>query len=334
MAERTLISEMKPNQWVEGAFAIQNCQLGQTKAGKPFLKCLLADKSGRTPGRMWNVSEDLISGLPTDGFVWVAGQSQPYQGQLQIIIQQIEPVDPAEVNMSDLLPSTQFDPEQMFADVVAILEAVKHPALAALVRAYLDDEALMKRFKQAPAAATVHHAFLGGLLEHTLSLMRLGGSMCDQYPQLNREIVLVGLFVHDLGKCDELHWTRGFGYTDRGQLVGHIAQGVLWLKEKADQCAANGQTVPQSIVNVLQHIILSHHGRPEFGAVMLPATPEAIAVSLLDNLDAKMQLAISSARSGPGADGGDDQLQGHFTEKIWALETRLYRPDPTTVPDA
>lgn len=326
--KRTLISDMQNNQLVEGVFTINNCQLGKTKNGKPFLKCLVGDRSCKTPGRMWSITEDQFKTLPTDGFAWIEGQSQPYQGQLQIIIQQIRAVEPTEADLMELLPTTENDIDQMYADVCGILDTIQDPSLKVLAKAYRDDETLMTQFKQAPAAIMLHHAYIGGLLEHTLSLMRLAEVFCPLYPQLNRDLIIMGLFLHDLGKCVELTWQRGFAYSDQGQLVGHIARGAIWLQRKADDCAAMGNPISPPVLMVLQHMILSHHGRPEYGALKLPATPEAIAVSLLDNLDAKMNMAVSAARP-ESAKAGD--LGGNFTEKIWALETRLYWPDPTTV---
>lgn len=331
MPNRTLIRNLAPSQLVEGVYAIYNCQLGQTKGGKPYIKCLLGDRSGRTPGRMWNASEQLFRSLPTDGFVRIEGQTQPYQGELQIIIQNIQGVEPTESELADLLPCSQHDPEQMFRELGATLDTLSHPAIKALTQAYLDDAELMSRFKQAPAAMTLHHAFLGGLLEHTLSLLRLGSAFCSLYPQLNRDLVLFGLFVHDLGKCDELTWKRGFSYSDQGQLVGHVATGLITLQQKADRCRAAGQPIPDPLLMVLQHIVLSHHGQLEFGALKVPATPEAIAVSLLDNLDAKIHMAIAAARSDSDGERSEDDLGGRFTEKIWALDTRLYRPDPAAI---
>src|SRR5689334_13635015 len=149
--KRTLIRQMQASQLVEGVFAIQNCQLGQTKGGKPFIKCLIADRSGRSPGRMWNACEELFNSLPTDGFVWIQGQTQPYQGEMQIIIQQIEKATPSESELADLLPCTQYNIDEMFAEVTAILGTLQHPAVAALARQYLDDADLMEKFKRAPA---------------------------------------------------------------------------------------------------------------------------------------------------------------------------------------
>lgn len=330
MPDRTYIRELQANRYVDGVFAIHNCQLGQTKAGKAYLKCLLSDRTGQTPGRMWNTSEDIFETLPTNGFVWIAGQTQPYQGQMQIIIEQIRPAQPSHQDLLDLLPSTTGDIEQMFEQVRAVLGTVSDPGIGALASQYLGDAELMALFKQAPAAVTLHHAYLGGLLEHTLSLLKLAEVFCPLYPQLNRDLILMGLFIHDLGKCAELTWQEGFDYTTEGHLVGHIARGVIWLQRKAEDAAAMGTKVPEPVLRVLHHIILSHHGRPEYGALKLPATPEAIAVSLLDNMDAKLNMAIAATRGEAGPSG---DLGGDFTEKIWALETRMYRPDPTTLDD-
>lgn len=326
---RINIKELKVPQTLEGVYAVQNCQLGQTKAGKPFIKCLLADKTGRTPGRMWNASEELFATLPTDGFVWIEGSTQPYQGEVQIIMNRIEAYEPTQRELTELLPSTRYDVTQMFREVMTLLGSLEHPAIKALADRYLEDGELMDAFCQAPAAQTLHHAFLGGLLEHTLSLMKLADKMLDHYPQLNRDIVIFGLFIHDLGKCSELVWERGFGYSMDGQLVGHIARGSIWLEQKARACAEMDEPVdiPTPILTVLQHIILSHHGNPEFGAAKVPATPEAIFVSLIDNLDAKMNMALTAARDDQDV---SQEAEGDFTEKIWALENvRLYRPDPT-----
>jgi 3'-5' exoribonuclease len=325
---RTPIAELKPSQYLDGIYAIQNSQLGQTKAGKPFLKCLLADRSGRTPGRMWNITQELFDTLPTDGFVWVEGQSQPYQGEIQVIIQNIKAIDPTPEDLMELLPRTRFDIDQMWDELVSIMNRVEHMPLRHLAEQYFADEKLMDRFRQAPAAQNLHHAYIGGLLEHTLSLLRIAEAMLPHYPQLNADVVRMGLFIHDIGKCSELTWERGFGYTDEGQLVGHIARGALWLEEKARQCAAAGHPIPQPLLMVLHHIILSHHGQPQFGALKIPSTPEALLVSLLDNLDARMAMGIAATRLD---EARDTEVGGRFTEKIWALETRLYRPDPTTI---
>ena len=337
MPSRTYIRDIEANQRLEGVFAVQNAQLGMTKNGKPFLKCLLADKTGRTPARMWSITEEHFAKLPTDGFVWAAGQTQPYQGEMQIIVQDIRAHEPTDNELKDLLPATEHDIDQMFGEVLALLQSLEHPAVRSLADRYLEDGELMGRFCQAPAAMTMHHAYLGGLLEHTLSLMKGAEALLGLYPKLNRDIVLMGLFLHDLGKCFELTWLQGFGYSQDGQLVGHIGRGAILLEAKAKACqdpelGEAALKVPDAVLQVLTHIIYSHHGVPEYGALMVPATPEAIFVSNLDNLDAKMNMALAETRPAtPKAAAAN--AGGLFTEKVWALDTRLFKPDPTTVAD-
>jgi 3'-5' exoribonuclease len=326
--ERIYIRDLgEPPQDIAGEFAIINKQLGTTKdQRKYFLKCLIGDKTGQIPARMWTIDEATYSSLPTDGFVYVEGQTQAYQGELQFIIQRIRPIQPTPEQMRDLLPCSARDSEEMFAELTAILDTLKHPAVKALAKAYLDDKYLMDAFKQAPAAKSMHHAYLGGLLEHTLTLCKLADLVCPLYPKINRDIVIMGLFLHDLGKTRELVYDRAFGYSDRGELIGHIVDGAIMLHDKAHLVMREqGIRLPHGLLTVLQHIIISHHALPEFGAAKIPATPEAILVSQLDNLDAKTTMALAAAR--PDRANAYD-LGGNFTEKQWALDTKLYKPDP------
>jgi 3'-5' exoribonuclease len=275
---------------------------------------------------MWSIDEAAFRKLPTDGFVWVEGETQPYQGELQLIIRSIQPLEPSTDQMRDLLPASKFDPAVMFDELAAILGSLKHPAAKALAQSYLTDEYLMDALRQAPAAKSMHHAFIGGLLEHTLQLLKLANAMLPLYPKLNRDIVLLGLFLHDLGKTRELIYDRGFGYSDRGELIGHIVDGAIMLHDKAQVVMREtGQRLPANFVLVLQHIIVSHHGVPEFGAAKIPATPEAVFVAQLDNLDAKTTMCLAAARPDHQR---ESELGGNFTEKIWGLDTKLFRPDP------
>lgn len=325
MSDRTFIADMEPNVLVSGVFTLQNCQLGLTRNGKHFIKCLLMDRTGRLPARMWNASEEQFASLPTNGFVFIEGQTQPYQGELQVILTHIQSVVPKGSDLVNLLPATENDIGEMFDEVASTLRTMKSPSLRALAEAYLGDDALMRRFKQAPAAVQLHHAYLGGLLEHTLNLLKLAEATLPLYPKCNRDIIMMGLFLHDLGKCIELSWLTGFEYTEDGQLIGHIARGAIILEKKAETIREAGVDLPDAALRVLTHIILSHHGKLEFGAVKLPSTPEAIFISHLDDLDAKMNMALDACR--PDQDPSA-QVPGDFTEKIWALDTRLYRPDP------
>lgn len=325
---RVYIADLEaPPQTLSGNYAIINKQLGTTRESRKFfLKCLIGDKSGQIPARMWTIDEPTYGALPTDGFVRLEGQTQAYQGEIQLIINRIEPVELNAEQIRELLPASSRPPAEMFAELTAMLGTLKHPAMKALAKAYLDDAFLMEQFRQAPAAKSMHHAYLGGLLEHTLTLLNLANAVCPLYPKINRDIVLMGLFLHDLAKTRELVFDRAFSYSDRGELIGHIVDGAIMLHDKCEQVkVTQGVRIPGNAMLVLQHIIISHHGVPEFGAAKLPSTPEAILVSQLDNLDAKTTMALAAARPDRKSviDAG-----GNFTEKQWALDTKLFKPDP------
>ncbi len=324
---RRFIRELEPAERIRGAFAIANAQLGKTKQDKPFLKCLIGDKTGQLPGRMWSIDPSHFKRLPTDGFVYLEAETQPYQGELQLIISTIDPVDATPELLRELLPCSARPVEEMFAEFTVLMGTLKHPAARALAATYMADEHLMGAFKQCPAAKSMHHAYIGGLLEHTLQLLKLADAICPFYPKINRDVVMLGLFLHDLGKTRELIFDRTFSYSDRGELIGHIVEGAIMLHDKAQQTMrTTGQRLPSSLVMVLQHIILSHHGSLEFGAPKLPATPEAVLVSQLDNLDAKTAITLAVAR--PDLAAAETGLGGNFTEKQWSLDTKLFRPDP------
>lgn len=323
---RRFIADFRASERVQGLFSVSNAQLGRTRADKPYLRCLISDRTGELPARMWSIEESTFRRLPTEGFVYIEGETQPYQGELQLILHVIDPAEPTPEQMRDLLPCSRRAVEDMFAELVAALDTLQHPAAKALATTYLNDTYLMEAFKQCPAAKSMHHAYLGGLLEHTLNLLHLADRVCPLYPKISRDIVMLGLFLHDLGKTRELIFDRTFGYSDRGELIGHIVDGVVMLHDKSQQVMREtGQRLPPNLIMVLQHIILSHHGVPEFGAAKIPATPEAILVSLLDNLDAKTTMAIAAGRPERASafDAG-----GNFTEKQWALDTKIFRPDP------
>ena len=322
------LAKMTPNERFEGAFCISNAQIGKTRTDKPYLRCILGDATGRAPGRMWGADDSVMNRLPADGFVWVRGETQPYQGELQLIMHAVDPFNPSGEEMRALLPASERDPEEMFAELSELMRSVEHPAAKALVETYLADERLMDAFKSAPAAKMMHHAYLGGLLEHTLSLVKGANFLLPLYPDLNRDVVLIGLMLHDIAKTHELSWDASFEYTERGMLVGHIVDGVVILHDKAQEAMReHGMRFPPHFITCLQHIILSHHGLPEYGAAKQPATPEAIFVSQLDELDAKVFQGVAAAKR--GATGGDGEvLRGNFTEKVWGLDVKLFRPDP------
>lgn len=314
------IATLADRTYVEGVYSIVNPQLAQTRANKPYLKCLIRDSSGEITARAWNFEEAQFEAISGAGFVFIRGSTQAYQGQVQLILDSVEAREVSIEAMRDLLPSTSKDVDAMFGRVCEMLRSMAHPAMRALAEQYLADETLMRNFRTAPAAMSVHHGWIGGLLEHTHQLMELADRMLPLYPSLNRDVVLFSLFAHDLAKTVELEWERGFSYTNEGQLIGHVVRGAIWLQVKAAAAARAGEKLPGDALRVLQHVLVSHHGMPEHGAAKAPATPEAVFVAMLDNLDAKSQAAITAARR-EVAHGGE------WTDKVWALETKIYRPD-------
>jgi len=322
---RVYLRDRKPGDYVEDdVFVITGKQLSASKDGKPFIKCFVGDRSRQVPARMWNASQAAFNAMPDGGFLRVAGRVENYQDNLQLIIDRFWIIEDAatEVVLDELLPHTRKSIPEMFERLRAVLGTVRNRHLRAIADAYLADDELMGRFRQAPAAMSFHHAHVGGLLEHTGNMLDVADAVCGFYPGLNRDLVLVGVFLHDIAKTWELTYAAGFGYSDGGHLVGHVVKSAVWVEDYARRAGdALGEPVPGELVDVLQHIILSHHGQPEFGAARLPCTPEAIAVHLIDNVDAKLTMSLAATRDAAGTDGGS------FTDFNKALGTRLYRPD-------
>ena len=327
----TDLATLTANAYLDGTYAVYNPQIGRTRGGKPYLKCLLRDASGEVAARQWSFDEQNFAALESSGFARVAGHSQLYNGQVQVILEQVTPVEVTEDELVALMPRSTRDIDEMFADVTRIVGTLEHPAMKALAAAFIEDEELMRLFRLAPAAMSLHHAWIGGLLEHTLQLLELADRMLPRYPELNRDLVMLGLFLHDMGKTTELTWTHGFNYTVDGNLVGHVVRGAIWLQAKSVVAGRSGDRMPPDALRALQHIIVSHHGELEHGAAKLPSTPEAIFVAMLDNLDAKTQLALTSANRTGGPAG---TTASGFTDVILALFTFISRPDPLPVEPA
>ena len=320
------IRDFVPNTYVNGTYSLVNPQMGVTRAGKPFFKALIRDATGEVPVRVWTFDEAQMPEVARTGFVFVSGQTQAYNGQVQLIAETIRGVDVEQKDLQRLLPVTKRDIRDMMQELSGLLRSLQHPGMRALAEQYLGSPQLMDRFQHAPAAVSVHHAFIGGLLEHTLQLMKLADAMLPLYPALNRDLVLMGLFLHDLGKTAELEWEKGFSYTTEGNLIGHVVRGAVWLELMAKKAAAErGAALPPDALRVLMHMVISHHGMLEHGAAKLPSTPEALFVANLDNLDAKVAASLVAA----AREKGDTHQPGHeFSDKVWALDVRIYRPDP------
>ena len=317
------VAQMREGDVIDQPFLISGKQMGNTVSNKLYLKATCADATGEVHCRMWNISKDVYEKLPAKGFVHVRGRVENYQGHLQLVAENISPItDTNKLELGHFIKKTQKNIPAMVARLREILSGIQDKDLVALVHSFLDDKEFMTRFSLAPAAQSMHHAWLGGLLEHTLSLLELSVVICPRYPDIDQDLVLAGLFLHDIGKTAELSYEFMFDYTDMGKLVGHIALGTLWINQRAAAISEKqGRPFRQDLLMVLQHIILSHHGLPEFGAAVLPKTPEAILVNLIDNLDAKTQMALDAVAA-PTEDST-------WTEYKKAFSTSLYRPSIT-----
>jgi 3'-5' exoribonuclease len=282
--ERIFIADLQPHQDIVGTFAVAAKELRIAKNGTPFLTLTLQDKTGRVIGRIWNGAEEAASRLPSKCVVEVQGRTETFRDELQINIQKLETLPTDHIDPEDFLPAYPGDAAALWQRFVAKLATVQRKPLKELVRHFLADGALMDAFRKAPAAKNFHHAYLGGLLEHTVSVMELVTLLAGRYPTLDRELLLLGAFLHDIGKVEEFYWDVAIDYSDVGRLVGHMVLGVEILEKKLFLC----KDFPQETAVLLKHLILSHHGQAAYGAVQPPMTREAFVLHLADDLDAKM----------------------------------------------
>ncbi|HOW71005.1 MAG TPA: HD domain-containing protein [Phycisphaerae bacterium] len=319
---RRFIDQMTPGEIVEDqVFLITAKDLRTTNNGSLYIHCVLTDRTGQLLGRVWQATEAMYEKMPEGGFVRFKGRVENYKGSLQFIVDAMQPTDPAGIDLSDFIPQTKEDIPAMFERVKAILRQIKDRNLLNLIKAFVTDEKLMEAFRKAPAAMAMHHAYIGGLLEHTRNLLELALLVVPRYPEVSLDLVLAGLFLHDIGKTGELTYDVNFKYTNEGQLVGHITMAVIWIEEKVKQVEAEtGQPFPADVKNVLEHLILSHHGQYDFGSPKLPATPEAIAIHYLDNLDAKLHMFLAKIAADP--DPASD-----WTQYVQSLGTKVFKKD-------
>jgi len=311
------VNEIKAGEVIDEVYMVKDPILRSTSNGSLYIAMFICDRSGQLNGRMWQATEAAYTQMPKPGFIHVKGRSELYQGNLQMVVNQFGVVDAGQVNLEDFLARTEKDIAKMFAEVKQIVGKIENKQLKALVGEFLADKELMDGFCKAPAAVKLHHNYLGGLLEHTHNSLCVAEAVFGFYPEVNRDLVLSGLFLHDMGKIEELSYEMAFSYTDSGQLIGHIAKSLVMLARKADALAAKGTKIDEEIIDALGHIILSHHGQYEFGSPKLPATAEAFMVNYIDDLDAKMRQVTGLIDN----EVGDSNWTGWQN----SLGTRLYR---------
>jgi 3'-5' exoribonuclease len=306
--------------WDEGKsfdsyFLVLGKQTRSTKTNKPYLNLSLGDKTGQIEARVWDPTDPRIAkDFDRGDTVKVRGISVRFEDRSQVKVEQLRLAAPLEVDKADLLPATSFDVGELWAQLELTIEGLGNADLKRLLNALLADPAIAQAYREAPAARQLHHAWLGGLLEHVISLLGLADRVAAHYPMLDRDLLLTGVILHDIGKIRELTWEAGFDYSVEGVLLGHIQIGV----DLVEKTIATLPDFPERLRALVVHLILSHHGKLEFGSPKLPMIPEALVLNFVDDLDAKLQAMKSEfekcAREGrPG-----DELTG----KVWALDNR------------
>ncbi len=279
------IKDITDGQAVRGVFLVRQMGRGETKGGKPYLMLTLMDRTGDLAARVWDNAELLAPHCPAGGFVYVEAQAQAYKGIVQLKVNDLKAVAPPEVDPAQFMPVSAANLAALEQELHAIIGGLEHPQLRALLQHLFTAPDFSQQFVKAPAAKHMHHACLGGLLEHTVAVARLAAKVCDSYPELDRPLLIAGALVHDIGKTREFSFdVPPFDYSDQGRLMGHLVLGV----EMVQGAVATLADFPQELADRLKHLILSHHGRHEFGSPALPMTTEAFVLNLIDDLDAKI----------------------------------------------
>jgi 3'-5' exoribonuclease len=273
------------NKVIVSSFVVTTKQVKPKKSGEPYLALTLADRCGQIEAKMWDNVDDALDAFEQDDFLKVKGLLNKYKNRFQLTIHKLRKLGDSEVDFADYLPKTTKDVDDLWRTVSSLVDSFQDTYLKSLVRSFMADPEIASAYRNAPAAKSLHHAFIGGLLDHVVSLLRSCDLVCQNYPQINRDLLLTGAFLHDIGKIHELSYTRSFSYTSRGQLLGHMIIELEMLQKKIAQIP----NFPDELKTLLEHLVISHHGEYEFGSPKLPMFPEALMLHYLDDLDSKME---------------------------------------------
>lgn len=321
------VSDLAPNQLIQGVFLVQNKEIRQKKTGEPYLSLALADRTGDLEAKMWDNVTEAMNLFERDGFLRVKGMVQVFQNRLQLTIHRLQPVPESEIDIADYLPASKRDRDEMFAELRQWISSMTNPYLKAMLEKIFEDEAVALAYRTAPAAKSVHHNWIGGLVEHVLSLCQLARFTAAHYPDIDYDLLLTGVLLHDIGKIYELTYARSLGYSTQGQLIGHITIGVRMVEEAIRAIPG----FPPALRDLVVHLILSHHGSLEFGSPKLPSFLEALLLHHLDNMDSKMESMRAHVAK-------DRHGSGLFTVYNGALERSVLKKEqylnPGPEPDA
>ncbi|HTZ73806.1 MAG TPA: HD domain-containing protein [Candidatus Aquilonibacter sp.] len=311
------VRDLADGQAVVSLFLVREKEVRTSpRTGKSWLQLSLGDRTGTISAKMWDNFDALVTTFDCDDVIHIRGRVKTYNGEKELTIEQIVPAREHDYDLGDFLPHTKYDVEKMYAELHLAVASVRNPWLQQLLASIVDDPEIGPRLKRAPAAMSMHHAYIGGLLEHIVSLLGLANGLSAHYAELDRDMVFTGVVLHDIGKTEELRYARGIDYTTEGRLLGHITIGARIVRKKIDGIP----DFPKPLAVLVEHLILSHHGSLEFASPVVPQTREALALHFLDDIDSKMAAAratIEAADSSPAV----------WTERNPALRRALARPE-------
>ena len=310
------VNELEPNKLITASFLVHSKEIRQKKSGELYLSLLLADRTGELDAKMWDNVAEVIETFDRDDFVKVKGLVQIFHNRPQMTIHKVRRMDDSEIDFGDYFPSSLRDPEEMWGELLGIVAGMTNVHLKGLLNALLGDEDIARRYRRAPAAKHIHHAFLGGLLEHVLSVGAMARLAARHYANVDCDLLLTGVILHDIGKIYELNYERGFSYSNDGQLLGHINIGIRMVGDKVRGLP----DFPPALRTLVEHMVLSHHGRLEFGSPKLPQFPEALLLHYLDDMDSKMESMRALIEN-------DRQVEGCFTVYNVPLERCALKKD-------
>jgi 3'-5' exoribonuclease len=310
------VADLQEGQLFTTLFLVREKEIRTSmRTGSSWLQLELADRTGTISGKMWDQFAAVEKTFERDDVIQVRARVKLYNGQKELTLEQIVPAAERDYELGDFLPHTKYDVEKLYSELHAAIAAMKNPHLKRLLLSVVDNPVIAPQLKRAPAAMTMHHAYLGGLLEHMLSLIGLGRALAVHYPELDADLLLAGIVLHDIGKIDELRYARGISYSTEGRLLGHIMIGASIVQEKIRAIP----DFPPPLAVLVEHLILSHHGTREFGSPALPQTREAVALHFLDDMDSKM----AAMRTTLDSPAGEDE----WTERNPSLGRPLLRAD-------
>src|SRR6266478_5896720 len=273
------------NKIITSSFVVVSKQIKPKKSGEPYLALTLGDRSGQLEAKMWDNVEEVLDAFEQDDFLKIKGLVNKYKNRFQLTIHKLRKLGDSEIEFDDYLPKTTKNIDELWQTLAAFVVSFQNPYLRSLLQAFMADPEIAASYRNASAAKTLHHAYIGGLLDHVVSLFRSVELISQNYPQINRDLLLAGVFLHDIGKIHELTYNRSFSYSTKGQLLGHMVIELEMLHAKI----ALVPDFPAELKTLLEHLIISHHGQYEFGSPKLPMFPEALMLHYLDDLDSKME---------------------------------------------